>query len=113
MPGAFQAVYNGTQAFIVSFAAALRNELKDTSVTVTSLMPGVTDTELFERAGLMDTKVGTREDKADLVDVARVGFAAMIDGQGDVVVGLRNMTPAPVLAEQHRVVSESGSARKH
>ena len=61
MPGTFQAVYNGTKAFIDSFAYALRNELKDTGVTVTCLMPGVTDTEFFARADLLDTKVGTEE----------------------------------------------------
>lgn len=59
MPGSFQAVYNGTKAFIDSFSFALRNELKDTGVTVTCLMPGPTETEFFRRADLMDTKVGT------------------------------------------------------
>jgi uncharacterized protein len=120
MPGAFQAVYNGTKAFIDSFSWALRNELKDTGVTVTCLMPGVTDTEFFERAGLMDTKVGTQENKADPAEVARIGFKAMMDGEGDVVAGLKNklqtamasVTPASVLAEQHRKMAEPGSADK-
>ena len=58
MPGTFQAVYNGTKAFLDSFAYALRGELADTGVTVTCLMPGATETEFFERAGLMDTKAG-------------------------------------------------------
>ena len=60
MPGTFQAVYNGTKAFIDSFSFALRDELKDTGVTVTCLMPGATDTEFFERADMLDTKVGRR-----------------------------------------------------
>ena len=60
MPGTFQAVYNGTKAFVDSFALALRNELKDTDVTMTCLMPGVTDTNFFERADMLDTKVGRR-----------------------------------------------------
>jgi uncharacterized protein len=47
MPGAFSAVYNGTKAFINSFSFALRNELKDTGVTVTCLMPGATETDFF------------------------------------------------------------------
>jgi len=119
MPGTFQAVYNGTKAFIDSFSWALRNELKDTGVTVTCLMPGVTDTEFFERADLMDTKVGTQENKADPAEVARVGFKAMMDGEGDVVAGLKNklqtamatVTPSSVLAEQHRKMAEPGSAR--
>jgi short-subunit dehydrogenase len=119
MPGSFQAVYNGTKAFIDSFSHALRNELKDTGVTVTCLMPGVTDTEFFERAGLMDTKVGQQE-KDDPADVARDGFEAMMNGEGDVVSGWKNklqttvanVTPASVLAEQHRKMAEPGSARK-
>jgi uncharacterized protein len=45
IPGSFQAVYNASKAFVDSFAFALRNELKDTGVTVTCLMPGPTDTQ--------------------------------------------------------------------
>jgi short-subunit dehydrogenase len=119
MPGSFQAVYNGTKAFIDSFSWALRNELKDTGITVTCLMPGPTDTEFFERADLMDTKVGT-DKKAGAAEVARIGYKAMMDGEGDVVAGLKNklqvaaahVTPAAVLAEQHRKMAEPGSARK-
>ena len=70
MPGSFQAVYNASKSFDQSFALALRNELNDTGVTVTSLMPGPTDTEFFERADMLDTKVGTG-DKDDPADVAR------------------------------------------
>ena len=64
-PGAFQAVYNGTKAFVDSFTAALRNEIKDTGVTVTCLMPGATDTEFFARADMLDTKVGADDKKMD------------------------------------------------
>jgi short-subunit dehydrogenase len=121
MPGTFQAVYNGTKAFIDSFAQALRNEVKDTGVTVTCLMPGVTDTEFFERADLMDTKVGTQEDKADPAEVAKAGFDAMMKGESDVVAGLKNklqvamagVTPKEVLAEKHRKMAEPGTARKN
>src|SRR4051812_31459716 len=58
MPGTYQAVYNGTKAFLDSFAFALRHEIKDSGVTVTCLMPGATETEFFERADMMDTKIG-------------------------------------------------------
>ena len=120
MPGTFQAVYNGTKAFIDSFSWALRNELKDTGITVTCLMPGVTDTEFFERADLMDTKVGSSEHKMDPAEVAKIGFKAMMDGEGDVVAGLKNkvqaamasVTPSAVLAEQHRKMAEPGSAKQ-
>src|SRR3954466_15571154 len=86
MPGTFHAVYNGTKAFMDSFAFALRNELKDTAVTITLLMPGATDTEFFKRAGMTDTKVGT-DPKDDPVDVAKDGFEAMMSGASDVVSG--------------------------
>jgi short-subunit dehydrogenase len=116
MPGTFQAVYNGTKAFIDSFSFALRNELKDSGVTVTCLMPGVTDTEFFERADMLDTKVGQSK-KDDPADVAKVGFEAMMRGDGDVVSGWKNkiatsiasVTPAGMLAEQHRKMAEPGS----
>jgi uncharacterized protein len=119
MPGSFQAVYNGTKAFIDSFSAALRNELKDTGITVTCLMPGPTDTEFFERAGLLDTKMGADDDsKMDPAEVAKIGFKAMQDGEADVVTGLKNklqvamakVTPSQVAAEQHRKMAEPGTA---
>ena len=106
MPGTYQAVYNGTKAFVDSFSFALRAELKDTGVTVTCLMPGATETDFFERADMLDTKVGQGK-KDDPADVARVGFDAMMRGDGDVVSGwknklqsaIANVTPAGVLAE--------------
>lgn len=118
VPGSFQAVYNGTKAFIDSFSAALRNELKETGVSVSCLMPGVTDTEFFERADMMDTKVGTSDGKADPAYVAHVGFEAMMAGEADVVVGFKNkvqvamakITPSQILAEQHRSMAKPGTA---
>ncbi|MES2947118.1 MAG: SDR family NAD(P)-dependent oxidoreductase [Pseudomonadota bacterium] len=120
-PGAFQAVYNATKAFIDSFAAALRNELKDSGVSVTCLMPGVTDTRFFERAAMTDTKMGAAEDKADPADVAEIGFQAMMDGEADVVAGLKNklevammkVTPSQIAADQHRKKAQPGSAKAH
>ena len=116
VPGTFQAVYNGTKAFLNSFSWALRNELKDTGVTVTCLMPGATETAFFARAGMLDTKVGQAE-KDDPAEVARTGFDAMMAGEGDVVSGWKNklhtamatVTPASMLAEQHRKKAEPRS----
>jgi len=117
-PGSFQAVYNGSKAFLDSFSFALREELRDTEITVTCLMPGATETEFFERAGMMDTAVGTSK-KDDAAVVAKTGFDAMMRGEGDVVTGLKNkvmsaaanVTPAGVLAKQHRGMAEPGSAK--
>jgi len=119
MPGTFQAVYNGTKAFIDSFSYALRNELKDTGVSVTCLMPGATDTDFFARADMLDTKVGSDDDKADPADVAKTGFDAMEKGEAGVVAGLSNklraalanLMPDTMLAEQHRKMAEPGTAR--
>lgn len=119
MPGSFQAVYNGTKAFIDSFSFALRNELKETEITVTCLMPGATETEFFERADMLDTKVGTQE-KDDPAKVAKDGFDAMLKGESDVVSGWSNkiqttlatVTPNEMLAEQHRKMAEPGTAEE-
>lgn len=119
MPGSYQAVYNGTKAFINSFSFALREELKDTGVTVSCLMPGATETEFFRRAQLMDTSIGQSE-KDDPAEVARVGYDALLDGEGDVVSGWKNklqaavanITPASVLAHQHAKLTEPGSGQK-
>lgn len=118
MPGSFQAVYNGSKAFLDSFSFALRNELKDTGVVVTCLMPGPTDTNFFERADLMDTSVGQGK-KDDPADVAKTGFDALMRGDGDVVHGLKNkvqaaaaaISPQSALAEMHRGMAEPGSGK--
>jgi short-subunit dehydrogenase len=120
IPGAYQAVYNASKAFLDSFSFALRAETADSGVTVTCLMPGATETEFFERADMLDTKVGQGK-KDDPADVAAIGFKAMMEGQGDVVSGwhnklqtaIANVTPASVLAEQHRKKAAPGSAGTH
>ena len=116
IPGSFSAVYNGTKAFIDSFSHAVRDELRDSGITVTCLMPGATETEFFKRAGMMDTKVG-RAEKDDAAEVARIGFEAMMQGEADVVTGWRNklqtavanVTPSATLAARHRKQAEPGS----
>jgi uncharacterized protein len=115
MPGPFEAVYAASKSFVQSFSQALRNELKDTGVSVTALMPGATDTNFFDRAGLGDTKVGQQENKDNPAEVARMGFEALMDGKDSVlaeslltkvagVVG--KILPDPVKAEMHRQMSE-------
>jgi short-subunit dehydrogenase len=113
MPGTYQAVYNGTKAFLDSFSFALRHELKDTGVTVTCLMPGATETDFFDRADMLDTKIGQAK-KDDAVTVARRGYDAMIKGEGQVITGWQNklqaaiahILPADMAAEGHRKQAE-------
>ena len=108
IPGAFQAVYNSTKAYLDSFAYALREELKDTRVNVTVLMPGPTETDFFRRANMLDTPVGEAE-KADPAKVARDGWDAMKAGSPHIVSGWMNklqaamshVTPDTLLAKMH------------
>jgi short-subunit dehydrogenase len=120
MPGPFQAVYNASKSFVQSFALALRNELKDTGITVTSLMPGATETEFFERAEMEDTEVGAGE-KDEPAEVARQGFDALMAGKERVVAGAfknkaqvaaSRVLPDSVKAEKHREMAEPGSAKE-
>jgi short-subunit dehydrogenase len=121
MPGPFQSVYNASKSFVQSFALGLRNELKDTGVTVTSLMPGPTHTEFFERADMLDTKLGASDHKDDPADVARDGFEALMAGKERVVSaslttklqgrGAR-FIPDSAKAAMHRRMTEPGSAKK-
>src|SRR3954469_13799149 len=118
MPGTYQAVYNASKSFVQSFAEALRNELKDTGVTVTSLMPGPTDTNFFDRAEMLDTKVGASE-KDDPAVVAKQGFEALMKAKEKVVAGsaktkiqgaASKVMPDAAKAEMHRRMAEPGSA---
>ncbi|WP_333571556.1 SDR family NAD(P)-dependent oxidoreductase [Sphingomonas sp.] len=118
IPGSFQAVYNGSKAFVDNFAAAIRNELKDVEgITITTLQPGPVETEFFKRAGMMDTKVGQSESKSDPVDVAKDGWKALMKGEDNIVSGISNklqvagagVLPQSVTAEQHRKIAEPGS----
>jgi uncharacterized protein len=117
LPGSYQAVYNGSKAFLDSFAYALREELRDSGVSVTCLMPGATDTRFFERAGMLDTQVA-RGPKDDPAVVAQRGYAAMRHGKAGVVPGMKNkvqvamsgVTPDTTLARMHTRQAAPGSA---
>lgn len=117
-PGPYQALYNASKSFVQSFAEALADELQDSGVTVTSLMPGPTETEFFERAGLEDTKLGSGE-KDDPAQVARQGFEALMEGKTKVNAGSfkskaqgKAMKALPDKAKSafHRKETEPGSA---
>ncbi len=113
MPGAFEAIYAASKAFLSSFGEAIRDELKDTGVSVTLLMPGPTETEFFHRAGMDDTPVG-QSSKNDPAMVAEKGFEALMTGKDKVVTGMMNklqtaatnVLPDTALAALHRKQSE-------
>jgi short-subunit dehydrogenase len=120
MPTPYEAVYGATKAFLRSLSRSLREELKETGVSVTALMPGATETDFFHRAGADDTKLGASE-KDDPAEVAKEGFEALMAGKDHVVAGsFKNKMqaaagyalPDPVVASAHAKMSEPGSAAK-
>ena len=120
MPGTYQAIYNASKAFVNSFAYALRHELSDTGVTITVLMPGATESDFFETADILDTKLGAGP-KDDPATVAKVGYEAMLRGDGHEVSGFANKLQAAMtrvlnddqLAKMHEGLAKPGSAGKH
>lgn len=117
-PGPYLAVYAASKAFLQSFAEAIRYELKDTGVTVTTLLPGATETAFFTRAGMEDTKVGA-EKKDDPREVARAGYEALMSGKDSVIAGafknkvqgtLARLLPEPIGAGMQAQYNKPGSA---
>ncbi len=116
MPAPLEAVYGATKAFELSFVNALRNELKDTEVTITALQPGPTNTNFFHRAGLDNTEVGSKGKETNQPEeVARQGFEAMMAGKDQVYASslktkiqgeVAKFAPESLKAEQHRKQAE-------
>ncbi|SFO43543.1 Short-chain dehydrogenase [Pseudonocardia ammonioxydans] len=109
MPGTYQAVYNASKSFLQSFSLAVRAELADTAVTVTALMPGPTETEFFDRAGMSDTRIGAGS-KDDPAQVARQGVEAMLDGREKILAG---SLPSRAQGAANAVLPESAKAAVH
>jgi len=86
-PTPYEPVYGPTRAFVLSFADGLREELRGTGVSVTTLLPGATDSEFHARAGMGDTKFGDNSWKNDRATVARQGVEALMRGRAHVVGG--------------------------
>jgi short-subunit dehydrogenase len=120
MPTPYETVYGATKAFVRSFSQGLREELKESGVSVTALMPGATETEFFDRAGAQQTKLGTNE-KDDPAEVARQGYEALMAGKDHVIAGsfknklqaaAGHILPDPAMASAHAGMSKPGSAMK-
>jgi uncharacterized protein len=107
-PGAWQAVYHATKAFVQSFTEAVRAEVKDSGVSLTALLPGATATDFFHKAQMLNAKNIKDAELADPAEVAKDGYEALMNGDDMVVSGFKNkaqvalagVTPDSVLAEQ-------------
>jgi short-subunit dehydrogenase len=113
MPGPLQAVYHATKAFVTSFTEAIREEVKDTNVTITVLLPGVTDTDFFRKANQENSKIVNEGSLADPAKVARDGYEALLAGKDKIVSGFKNkmmvasshvMPDSTVAANMHKMV---------
>jgi uncharacterized protein len=113
-PGSHQTIYNASKSFVQSMVEAVQDELKDTDVTITSLMPGPTDTEFFTRAGMEDTGMG-KGPKDTAADVAEQGFQALMAGEKKVLAAsmavkaqgaLNRVLPDAVKAAGNRVFAQ-------
>jgi hypothetical protein len=108
IPGPLQAVYHGTKAFAHSFTEAIREEVKDSGVTITSLLPGATDTDFFNKADMLQAKNVAEGKLADPADVAADGYKALMNGEDMVISGFKNkvqvamsnITPDSLVAKQ-------------
>ena len=114
MPGPLQAVYFATKAFVTFFSNAIAEELHDTNITVTNLMPGATETEFGKVSGM--DKTDLFEKSVSAYSVALDGYNGMLKGKLDVVSGLTTMqkvmvgmvpfTPKKMLLKQVRKMQE-------
>jgi uncharacterized protein len=115
LPSPYQAVYGGTKAYVLNFTEALINEVKDYNITITTLQPGATDTDFFNKAGAQESKIV--KDKSKLADpekVAKDGYDALMKGDDKVVSGFKNkatlamgnVMPDTMLAKQMEKESE-------
>jgi len=121
MPTPYEAVYGATKAFVVSFAEAVKSEVKDSGVTVTLLMPGQVDTNFWPRADMLTNKLGVGE-KASPAKVAEEGYQALKEGKDRIVAGLpsskfignvvNNLAPDTVKADLHAGQAKPGSGLK-
>ena len=116
IPAPLEAVYGASKAFVLSFGQALRNELKETGVTISVLQPGPTATDFFHRAGMDHTEVGSEgKFDNDPAEVAKQGFQALMDGKDHVFSesmktklegAMSKVIPASTGAEMHRNQAE-------
>ncbi|MGY1720928.1 SDR family NAD(P)-dependent oxidoreductase [Blastococcus sp. SYSU DS0552] len=118
-PEPFQTVYSATKAFVQFLALGIREELTDTGVTVTALLPGPTDTEFFDRADATDTRLGASDSKDDPAQVARQGFEGLMKGEASVFAGsvssklmgrLSALMPDALAGRSHKPMTRPGSA---
>jgi short-subunit dehydrogenase len=107
-PGPWNSVYHATKAFVQSFTEAVRAEVKDRNITITALLPGMTDTDFFRKAGMENAKSYQEGELADPAEVAKDGYKALMDGDDMVISGMKNK----VQVLMNNLTSDEKNAKK-
>ncbi len=107
-PGPWNSVYHGTKAFINSWSAAIQNELKEHHISVTCLLPGATDTDFFNKAGMEQSKIVKEGDLDDVQKVAKDGYEALMAGEAKVISGLKNK----ISVGMSNIISDESAAKQ-
>ncbi len=121
VPSPYLAIYSASKSFLESIAIAIREELKGTGISVTALLPGGTETNIWARAGVLNTQLGGPAKKDSAADVAKTGYDALMAGSPSVVHGFKNrlaaaaanVIPDTLLAWTTRHITQPGSAKGH
>jgi short-subunit dehydrogenase len=108
LPGPLQAVYHGTKAFVNSFVESIQEENKDSNVTITNLLPGITKTDFFNKAHMTQAKNVADGQGMEAADVAKEGYKALMKGESRIIAGVMNnvqvgfskVMPYPLVAAQ-------------
>lgn len=114
LPGPLQSVYHGTKAFVNSFIESIQEENKDSNVTITALLPGLTDTDFFNKADMTRARNVAEGNAADPAGVAKDGYQALLAGEKKVISGfmnkvqvtMSNVIPDPLVAAKVHKESE-------
>jgi len=106
-PGPRMAVYHASKAFVLSFTEALATELADTGVTATALCPGPTDTDFFEKSGMVGARLFQKTNVMAPQDVAKAGYEALMAGERVAVPGVANK----IIAFSRRLLPEATLAK--
>jgi short-subunit dehydrogenase len=119
LPGPWQAVYHATKAYVLSFTEALINELKESAVTMTALQPGATETDFFNKADMLNSKIMDTK-MSDPAKVAKDGYQALMKGDDKIVSGFKNkamvamsnVMPDTAVAEQMNKMQKDKDSEK-
>ena len=85
-----EVVYAASKSFVLSFTESLNEELKGSRVAVAALLPGATETPIFEKANADNARFVTQGKLDDPDEVAKIAFEGLIKGKKIIIPGIIN-----------------------